>query len=43
VTLNVLETDNNTNNPSDIQAKYEAFIGYGGRGRFPNLIAFYGP
>lgn len=41
VTLNVLETDNNSNNPSDIRAKYEAFIAYGNRGRFPNLIAFY--
>ena len=41
ITLNVLETDNNSNNPSDMRAKYEAFIGYGNRDRFPKLIAFY--
>jgi len=43
ITLNVLETDNNTNNPSDIRAKFEAFISYGGRinNRFPKLIASY--
>ena len=41
VTLNVLETDNNTNNPSDMRAKYEAFIGYGHQERFPKLIEFY--
>src|SRR5215216_6229034 len=41
VTLNVLETDNNSNNPSDIRAKYEAFIAYGNRDRFSKLIASY--
>jgi hypothetical protein len=41
ITLNVLETDNNSNNPSDMRAKYEAFIGYGNRERFPKLIEFY--
>ena len=41
VTLNVLETDNNTNNPSDMRAKFEAFIGYGHQERFPKLIEFY--
>jgi hypothetical protein len=41
VTLNVVETDNNSNNPSDMRAKYEAFIGYGNRDRFPKLIEFY--
>jgi len=40
-TLNVLETDNNTNNPSDMRAKFEAFIGYGNRNRFPRLIEVY--
>src|SRR5207248_8548391 len=41
ITLNVLETDNNTNNPSDMRSKYEAFIGYGHQERFPKLIEFY--
>jgi hypothetical protein len=26
--FNVLETDNNTNNPKDMRAKFEAFIAY---------------
>lgn len=41
ITLNVLEFDNNTNNPSDMRAKYEAFIAYGSRDRFPKLIEVY--
>ena len=43
ITLNVLETDNNTNNPADIRAKFEAFISYGNRinHRFPKLIELY--
>jgi hypothetical protein len=41
ITLNVLETDNNTNNPSDMCSKFEAFIGYGRQGRFSKLIEFY--
>jgi len=39
ITLNVLETDNNTNNPSDMQSKFEAFIAYGRQERFSKLIA----
>jgi len=39
ISLNVLETDNNTNNPSDMRGKFEAFIGYGQR--FPKLIETY--
>jgi len=39
VTLNILETDNNTNNPSDMRGKFEVFIGYGQR--FPKLIETY--
>jgi len=41
ITLNVVETDNNTNNPSDMQSKFEAFIGYGRQGRFAKLIECY--
>jgi hypothetical protein len=41
ITLNVLETDNNTNNPSDMRSKFEAFIGYGRQGRFSKLIEVY--
>jgi len=41
ITLNVLETDNNTNNPSDMRSKFEAFIGYGRQGRFAKLIEVY--
>ena len=41
ITLNVLETDNNTNNPSDMQSKFEAFIAYGRQERFAKLIEVY--
>jgi hypothetical protein len=41
ITLNILETDNNTNNPSDMRSKFESFIGYGHHERFPKLIEFY--
>src|SRR5438067_2056043 len=40
-TFNVVEIDNNSNNPADMRAKYEAFIGYDNQNRFPKLIAFY--
>src|SRR5437660_634191 len=32
-TFNVVEIDNNSNNPADMRAKYEAFIGYDNQSR----------
>jgi len=37
----VLETDNNTNNPKDMRAKFEAFIAYDRQGKFGKLIELY--
>jgi len=39
--FNVLETDNNTNNPKDMRAKFEAFIAYDRQGKFGKLIELY--
>jgi hypothetical protein len=39
--LNILETDNNSNKPSDMRAKFEAFIAYDRQGKFEKLINLY--
>jgi hypothetical protein len=41
VTLNIVETDNNSNNAKDMHAKFEAFIAYDRQDKFPKLIEFY--
>ena len=40
-TFNILKTDNNSNNPEDIRAKFEAFIAYDRQGKFVKLIEMY--